>query len=193
MASWLCSLILISFVSVPTDAGYITVNNGGYWGTWGDMESCPDGYLAKGFSLKVEDKQGKGDDTAVNAIRLHCLPHYSTTQESTVTSAQGPWGSWTSPFWCLGGFLQSFSLKVEPPQRRGDDTAINNIKFKCSDGRHLEGAGLPWGSYGSWSEECELGICGILTRVEKPQGKGDDTALNDVQLSCCSKVYGNNN
>uniref|UniRef100_A0A8C5QZ29 Uncharacterized protein n=1 Tax=Leptobrachium leishanense TaxID=445787 RepID=A0A8C5QZ29_9ANUR len=142
--------------------------------------------------LQAEETQGKGDDTAVNGIRLHCLPRYKTYPEHTITSSQGPWGSWTSPFWCLSGYLASFTLKVEGSQGRGDDTAVNNIKFSCSDGRHLEGVGLPWGSYGTWSQSCTHGVCGILAKVEGQQGDGDDTALNDIQFYCCFNVNGNN-
>uniref|UniRef100_A0A8C5QZV8 Vitelline membrane outer layer protein 1 homolog n=1 Tax=Leptobrachium leishanense TaxID=445787 RepID=A0A8C5QZV8_9ANUR len=187
------SVLLLSLFAIASGSPVaISVPNGGSWGNWGNIEWCPQGYVAKGFSLKAEETQGKGDDTAVNGIRLHCLPRYKTYPEHTITSSQGPWGSWTSPFWCLSGYLASFTLKVEGSQGRGDDTAVNNIKFSCSDGRHLEGVGLPWGSYGTWSQSCTHGVCGILAKVEGQQGDGDDTALNDIQFYCCFNVNGNN-
>ena len=45
-----------------------------------------------------------------------------------------------------------------------------------------------WGTYGGWSESCAkgTGVCGIRTKVERPQGYDkDDSALNDVELYCC--------
>ncbi|XDV38014.1 hypothetical protein PO909_007556, partial [Leuciscus waleckii] len=67
-----------------------------------------------------------------------------------------------------------------------DDTSVNNIRFKCSQGSVLQGEGGPWGDWGYWSPSCKgTGICGIKTRVEEPQGMGDDTALNDVIMYCC--------
>uniref|UniRef100_A0A8C5QU58 Vitelline membrane outer layer protein 1 homolog n=1 Tax=Leptobrachium leishanense TaxID=445787 RepID=A0A8C5QU58_9ANUR len=95
------------------------------------------------------------------------------------------WGDWTSPFFCSNGYLVSFSMKVEPPQGSGDDTAVNNFKFRCSDGQEIEGVGLPWGSYGGWSDSCTNGICGVKTKVEGYQWFGDDTALNDAIFYCC--------
>ncbi|XP_067384442.1 vitelline membrane outer layer protein 1 homolog isoform X1 [Channa argus] len=140
--------------------------------------------------LKVEDFEDSGDETALNGIRLYCVnPNNRRGRYATVESEMGRWGKWTHVTWCNTGFLDSFKLRVEPQQffLFGDNTAVNNIKFRCSGSRaELEGDGMAWGSWGSWSDKCPNGyICGLKTRVEAPQGIGDDTALNDVQFLCC--------
>ncbi|XP_053574311.1 vitelline membrane outer layer protein 1 homolog [Bombina bombina] len=164
----------------------IEVPNGGKWGDWGPVSWCPSGYVARGFSVKVEPSQGKGDDTALNGIRLHCVNIQNIQEQAIISSAEGGWGSWSSAFWCLDSQLIAFSLRVEPHQGSGDDTAANNIKFKCSNNQVIEGSGLQWGSYGQWSLDCANGICGIQNKVEGAQGRRDDTALNDVRFFCCS-------
>ena len=79
----------------------------------------------------------------------------------------------------------------------GDDTAANFMQIRCrafeaSDEGYAmyPGTGYGyWGSYGNWSESCVPGtaVCGIRTRIERPQGGGnaDDTTLNDLELYCC--------
>ncbi|XP_072517670.1 vitelline membrane outer layer protein 1 homolog [Salminus brasiliensis] len=166
----------------------LTASNGGQWGDWGEKEMCPTDFYAVGFSLKVERPIGDGDDTALNAIRLYCVnkcSSYPYTDYAVVVSDMGPWGEWTQPKWCKSGKLMSFQLLVEPPQGRGDDTAANDIMFQCSGGEELAGGGTIWGNWGGWSRCTGTGICGIQTKVEKPQGSGDDTALNDVRFFCC--------
>nr|XP_008175664.1 vitelline membrane outer layer protein 1 homolog [Chrysemys picta bellii] len=159
----------------------IHVSNGGIWGTWGAEQSCPGNSFAIGFSLKVELPQLAGDDTALNGIRLLC------SDGSTIQSNVGPWGSWGPVKKCPSGQrLTQFRLRVEPCRGLKDDTAANNIEFVCTGGAELRGDGLRRGNWGPQSCSCgPRGICTIATKVEAPQGKGDDTALNDVYFRCC--------
>ncbi|XP_075703418.1 vitelline membrane outer layer protein 1-like [Rhinoderma darwinii] len=165
------SFLLLSIFSRSFgEYAFIGIPNGGSWGEWGAVEWCPCGYHAKGFSLKVEEKQNAEDDTALNGIRLLYKP---------------VWGKWSPTLWCPQGHLISFSMQVEPPRKGVDDTAANNLMFQCSDYHILLGNGQSWGHYGRWSGICINGICGMKTKIEPPQGSGDDTALNDVQFICC--------
>ncbi|XP_004716182.1 vitelline membrane outer layer protein 1 homolog [Echinops telfairi] len=165
----------------------IEVTNGGPWGDWAWPDMCPDGFFACGFSLKVEPPQGiPGDDTAVNGIRLHCARGNAERNKHVVESRSGRWGAWSEPQWCpSGGYLVAFSLRVEAPTPPGDNTAVNNVRFRCSDGAELEGPGLTWGEFGDWSDPCAKGVCGLQSKVERPRGLLDDTSLNDVRFFCC--------
>ncbi|XP_056113727.1 vitelline membrane outer layer protein 1-like [Rhinichthys klamathensis goyatoka] len=164
----------------------LKVSNGGPWGSWGVISMCPSGTYADAFSLKVESANYfGGDDTALNGIRLYCVDRPGANEYTVITSDVGGWGEWRDKQSCSSGFLNTFWLRVESPRGSGDDTAANNIDFKCSG--WVTGDGLVWGEYGDWSPTCEgKGICGLQTRVEESQGsEGDDTALNDVIMFCC--------
>ncbi|XP_026868077.2 vitelline membrane outer layer protein 1 homolog [Electrophorus electricus] len=177
-----------SFASRPYSS-LLTVPNGEQFGLWTWPEMCPDNFFAVGFSLRVETNQYGGDDTALNGIRLFCGQNGDRSFLYTVESNTGYFGEWTDPQWCPSGTLVSFQLRVETHRGMfGDDTAVNNIRFRCSSNPTLEGQGMPWGDYSHWSPECsEGGICGIETKMEPYQGGLDDSALNDVRFHCCSR------
>ncbi|XP_054830424.1 vitelline membrane outer layer protein 1-like [Eublepharis macularius] len=170
----------------------LRVPNGARWGKWRDFQFCYKSY-AKGFSLKVQPYQGFFfDDTSLNGIRLHC------SDGSMITSTVGPDGTWSKAKTCKkSGHLTSFSLRVQATAPF-ENTAANNIKFKCTDGSELEGDGHAWGKYGPWSQSCKKGgICGIQTKVdvrmwyENPPYRRrsflrDLTGLNDVKFVCCN-------
>ncbi|XP_044856386.1 mucin-2-like [Mauremys mutica] len=159
----------------------IHVPNGGMWGTWGEEESCPGNSFAVGFSLKVQWPRHARDNTALNGIRLLC------SNGRTIQSNVGPWGWWGRVKKCPSGQrLTQFRLRVEPCRGLKDDTAANNIEFVCTGGAELRGHGGRRGKWGPQSRSCRRrGICTIATKVQAPQGKGDDTALNDVYFRCC--------
>ena len=162
-----------------------SIKEEGIWGDWGRKEVCRGNGIAIGFSLKVEPKQGGGDDTALNGICLHC------SGGEKICSKQGPWGDEHRidgrP--CQTGFTD-FQLQFERKQGRGDDTAANNLILRCKNGFWKYQTRYSWGNWGRWSHarSCPLGtvICGLRTRVERPQGGGDDTALNGVEFFCCN-------
>ncbi|KAK5613777.1 hypothetical protein CRENBAI_016317 [Crenichthys baileyi] len=167
----------------------LTVNNGEKFGNWTWPEICPDNFFAVGFSVRVESKQHGGDDTALNGIRLICSQDESRSFLYYIESHTGYFGEWSHPQYCPSGVLTSFQIRVEPHRGLlGDDTAVNNIKFRCSSNPMLEAAGMDWGEYGFWSENCTNGgICGIETKMEDYQWGLDDSTLNDVRLFCCDK------
>ncbi|XP_075703426.1 vitelline membrane outer layer protein 1-like [Rhinoderma darwinii] len=187
MLSKVLALLLIVQTSLVC-ATFITVSNGAQWGQWAEWEKCANGSKAKGFSMKVDNQHIRGDDTAVNGIKLYCVKCSPPHEEKIITSKFAPWGNWTEPQWCKYGILDKFSLRVEKNQGGGDDTAVNNIKFECTDDGQLEGEGLFWGRYGGWSEKCKNGICGIKTKVQGDEKDytTDNTGLNDVQFLCCT-------
>ncbi|KAM4747991.1 vitelline membrane outer layer protein 1 homolog [Rhinophrynus dorsalis] len=189
MASRFFSFFLLSLLPLALrglDPSFISVTNGALWGEWGEMELCPQNFVAYAFAIKVQEKQGFWrDDSSLNGIRLFCRHPIFKNLEVPITSSVGQFGQWSKKIMCTSGYLTAFSLKVEPYQGPfKDDTAANNIKFRCSNNQTLEGPGGPWGSYGIWSQICHTGVCGISNKVEK-WVPIDYTGLNDSKMKCC--------
>ena len=151
------------------------------------------------FFLQVEP-ENVADETAVNSICLECVYADSGLFSNRPCSSEGPWGDWRGPYYCptVGSnvtYIVGFALKNQEPSLIGDETAINNMQVLCSsfDGTTgttiIEGNGNSHGGYTAFSNTCPVGsaTCGILTKVEPDRGAFvDDTALNDVQLACCT-------
>ena len=130
----------------------------------------------------------------MNGIQLSCASPPGR-DFGGITSSVGPWGSWTATQSCKSGYyLSAFRMDTEPKQGNGDDTSVNNVNVMCRSSSlpygTMELAGnspTSWGHRQRWSSSCRIGsaVCGLKTRVEVPQGRGDDTALNDIIMYCC--------
>jgi len=182
--------ILSLLLLVPVDASNLaTIEFPGVWGYWGGEEFCPDGHYVFGIRLKVEPHSSGIDDTALNAIELECRRLHSTTTTKTIHSSVGPSGGWYGWEKCSSsdGPVVGFQVRFENPSHNNDDTALNEVRMECNNGKWLN----PYSPthYGEWktSLHCPSGraVTGLTTRLEPHQSHGgDDTALNGIRLYC---------
>ena len=182
---------------------------GYYWGKDNHKSGiCPAGSYAYGFQQRVERSQGRRDDTALNGIYINCRNIGGQRRGGVVSvdskSKWGRLGSWT---YCpTGMWITGYRLKVEKYQdswtasklgkffkgnwRDKDDTGTNAIEFRCRNQDWTKKVDISvnnngsWGSWGSWVEaQPGLFVVGIHAHIERPQGRGDDTAMNQVWFS----------
>jgi pimeloyl-ACP methyl ester carboxylesterase len=161
--------------------------NQGLWGSWQTTRYCPAGSRAVGYRMRVEQGQGDGDDTALNAVELRCMD--DAGELYTASSHDGLFGSWYDFSFCpKGSVIVGGAIRFESNRGSGDDTGANNVRVRCSDGTDVQAPGGM--GYGSWNGNvaCDAGtsVCGIKVRFEGNQGGGDDTALNAVEFACCT-------
>ncbi|XP_060552975.1 vitelline membrane outer layer protein 1 homolog [Ruditapes philippinarum] len=84
------------------------------WGPRGCAQYCAEGTYAAGYEMKIEPKQGAGDDTALNAIKLVCLSLKGKHFGGTITSTVGPFGDRGGEHMSPDNtFLKEFALQVE--------------------------------------------------------------------------------
>jgi hypothetical protein len=166
----------------------------GPWGSWTDTAWCSAGRYLNGFSVRNEPPQGSGDDTALNAVAMTCASKTGANL-ATIWAHLGYWGSWSNWAMCSKPNYQIVGVRaaIEPGQGLGDDTAMNALEVCCglpeSYSCEITSTGVDngWGAWTPWAW-CPINTaaCGLQVKVESPQGIGDDTALNGVNVVCCS-------
>ena len=159
----------------------------GFWGNWGNIATCPDGQFVYGYRLRSENNQHGGDDTALNDIQLRCSDKTLQENYKTIHSSYSSWGTFSPLVYCHGSDnpVIGFRMRMEP-RVDGDDTTANDVDLYCKKGGHISAeVNTSWGDL-TPELRCPSGqaVMGIATRVEPPQGEGDDTALNGVVLFC---------
>ena len=103
---------------------------------------------------------------------------------SSVLTYWGYWGDWGSTEYCPDhGYAVAFKQRVEANQGRGDDTALNSICLICNTGKEVCSK---TGLFGSWasSSNCKQGFYASDFKFEGNQGRGDDSAANELKLKC---------
>ncbi|NWH67288.1 VMO1 protein, partial [Geococcyx californianus] len=95
-------------------------------GTWLSPVMCARGHRVVAFRLRVEPPRGVWDDTAANNVDVACSD--GTVLEGT-GGHLGTWGNWSLP--CAHGATCGLRTRLEPPQRGGDDTALNSLQLFC--------------------------------------------------------------
>ena len=131
--------------------------------------------------------------TDLEGIKIECYDRNTGGYMGFITSHAGFWGDWLprivpTPY-VVGNPYVSGLMRIEAPQGIGDDTAANDVAMRglMETTFNTPPWATPWGTWGqvAW---CPTGtaICGVNTRMEAPQGVGDDTALNGVAFACCN-------
>ena len=101
----------------------------------------------------------------------------------------GLWATFSSNSSTCGNttaFISSVQLRSEKKRGGGvDDTATNNVRMNCTDGEVLDVEGPVMGDWLSVAS-CPAGsaISGVRLQIEKDQGGGDDTSVNNIDLMC---------
>jgi len=157
------------------------------WGDWEDEAICPPQTFVTGFRLKVQPDQGLLlDDTSLNSIELICNGP-GVDEPTRVKSGEGAKGTWGNFRECLAPAKGSgFEMRTEAAPTF-DNTAANNFALYC-DGSRMEGTGTTWGDWrGPLSCPTGTSLCGIRAQhaFQLPSAI-DDTALNNVDMACCS-------
>ena len=71
------------------DSISVPVKGGGTWGDWRGETFCPLNRYVCGLEQKVEARQGDGDDTALNSVRMLCCLLPDSVADGTNSGSAG--------------------------------------------------------------------------------------------------------
>lgn len=97
-----------------------------------------------------------------------------------------PMGFWGSGAVCpAGSYIRAVRLKVMPTGPSADNTALNRVGFKCSDGSEAQTVEGPDGQWSQWAE-CPPGqqVFSLRVRAQDFKPERDNTGVNDMEFSC---------
>ncbi|XP_046634277.1 vitelline membrane outer layer protein 1 homolog [Daphnia pulicaria] len=103
----------------------------GPWGEWGSEFLCPSGSWLTSCQLRVEPKQGAGDDTSANNLNCMCNTGLELLGDG---ASQGDWVAWIN---CPRGIVTIQTLVEGKQGTAGDDTALNDFRFTCWENRPM--------------------------------------------------------
>jgi hypothetical protein len=142
------------------------------------------------FEVSIDDF----DPAEFEITEKSCILRNDFVTEANLSS--GYWGTWeTCPSQCPdGSYAYGITVRSEPTQGSGDDTALNGVRLYCfnrSDGRYRGYVDSNIGYWGNWGSYAHCSTyttsnpfrSGIM-KLEPPQGGGDDTATNRVYAYC---------
>jgi hypothetical protein len=112
-----------------SDAGYVTdiTSSTGFWGEWDDLGRCGDEHYISGARLRIEPRQGSGDDTGAVDAEFLCSDGRTLTGQT-----HHAWGEWMDIRTCpADSAICGLETRVESRQGSGDDTAFNDVRFYC--------------------------------------------------------------
>ncbi|XP_045192211.2 vitelline membrane outer layer protein 1 homolog [Mercenaria mercenaria] len=112
----------------------------GHRGQWTRDNFCPKGKDAplflQRFALRVQTKKQTGDDTMANEIRFSCRDlqriHHPHKLVGHIAGAEGEYGQWSKK--CpKGSAICGIQTRIEGHLSKGDNTALNDVRFFCCD------------------------------------------------------------
>ena len=96
---------------------------------------------------------------------------------------EGYWGDWKGQRICPHHrYVYGLSQKSE--RENHDNSALNGVAFYCRGGSWVSSGQQKWGDWGtkSYCAGPHNYAVGFAVKIEAEQGRGDDSAANEVQV-----------
>jgi hypothetical protein len=178
----------------PRRKDFVTVQENVY-GKWMKPIEIPYGHYIKAIAIKNEGALWAGDDSSNNEISVLLAHAYGEGPGSGnwVSTNYGEYGKWVDSEKCqehhyLSGAYPYFEKYVKGK----DNTALNGLKFQCSDlwGKYAYSAieYIPgsWGEYGAWVGVEGKYVCGMQVSYDIGLDKNDRLGLDGLLFKFCN-------